>query len=198
MRVAVVGVLLLSLTVGAQELTPPPSPPQVAPQALLPPEAHEEAPKRGFTGAFAHRISFLATDKARTYDVSINGGLNRCRTPCSVRLNSEAIELTTSRNGHSLTQDLVLPEGESQLVIRPYSPPLVVTGAVFMGLSATALIAGVVLVAIFPYAIVTWLLMLAVPAAVLGIPGVVMTAVGANRHTTRLVTDALTVGALPK
>ena len=113
-------------------------------------------------------------------------------------LTADAVELTITRNGHSLTQDLVLPEGESQVFIRSYSPPLVITGAVLMGLSATALIAGAVLIAIAPYMFATWLLMLITPGVVLGIPGVVMTAVGANRPTTKLVTGAFTLGAVPR
>lgn len=197
MRFAVVGVLVLSLAARAAEPTPPPMPPPSEPQPLLP-RAPDDAPKSGFTASFAHRVSFLATDKERHYDVSINGGLDRCRTPCAVKLTADAVELTITRNGHSLTQDLVLPEGESQVFIRSYSPPLVITGAVLMGLSATALVAGAVLIAIAPYMFATWLLMLITPGVVLGIPGVVMTAVGANRPTTKLVTGAFTLGAVPK
>lgn len=184
MRLIAFSVLVVGAVVSAQELSPPPLPPDVTPDSVLP---KTNDPAKGFTSAFSSRISFFSANDTMHFDVSLGSGRETCKTPCSIETNAGYSELTVSRDGQRITEEQFIPTGTSHLLIKNYSTAMLTAGAVLMSLSATALIVAAVFIALFPYTVFVMLLAAVAPAALLAGAGIPLTAVGSHRPTTTFV-----------
>lgn len=191
MRFIAFSVLCIGAVVSAQELSPPPLPPDVTPDPVLPKTNDSAQPPptetKGFTSAFSSRISFFSTNDKLHFDVSLGSGRERCKTPCSIDTNAGYSEITVVREGQRLTEEHLVPPGRSHLLIKSYSLPLITAGSVLMSLSATAVLVAVIIIALFPYTVFAMLLTAVAPAVLLAGAGIPLTAVGSRRPTTTFV-----------
>ncbi len=184
MRLIAFSVLCIGAVVSAQELSPPPLPPDVTPDSVLP-KTNDQT--KGFTSAFSSRISFFSTNDQLHFDVSLGSGRERCKTPCAIDTNAGYSEITVVREGQRLTEEHHVPPGRSHLLIKSYSTPLIAAGAVLMSLSATAVLVAVIVIALLPYTVFAMLLTAVAPAVLLAGAGIPLTAVGSRRPTTTFV-----------